>query len=163
VRPASDCRNRFTFGNRRRTAPNGPPDARPRNQPVLRCHWNPLFQSASPPRSSSGYACNAGNKLTATAALTYIYDGDGNRVQRLNLKLYWYGMPGDVVAADSNRSGDLLICALPESRSAVVGHIAVHNAPKTCQLFSPSAPFGSVFPGEGRGRIRDRSRRRRWR
>jgi RHS repeat-associated protein len=41
------------------------------------------------------YTYNAENQLTATAGVTYSYDGDGKRVQKSSGKLYWFGMGSD--------------------------------------------------------------------
>jgi RHS repeat-associated protein len=41
------------------------------------------------------YSYNAENQLTSTAGVTYMYDGDGKRVQKSNGKLYWYGLESD--------------------------------------------------------------------
>jgi len=43
----------------------------------------------------SGISYNAENQLITAAGVTYTYDGDGNRVQKSNGKLYWYGMGSD--------------------------------------------------------------------
>jgi RHS repeat-associated protein len=52
--------------------------------------------AASPgsPCPTSGpyqYVYDAENHLISTASVTYTYDGDGNRVEKSNGKLYWYG------------------------------------------------------------------------
>jgi RHS repeat-associated protein len=57
---------------------------------------NLLAQSA-PPCPSPTYTYNAENQMTLTAGVTYIYDGDGKRVQKSNGKLYWYGMASDPI------------------------------------------------------------------
>ena len=56
------------------------------------------------------YTYNAENQLTATAGVTYTYDGDGKRVQKSSGKLYWYGMGSDPLdetdlAGNSNNAG----------------------------------------------------------
>jgi RHS repeat-associated protein len=38
------------------------------------------------------YTYNAENQLTIATNVTYMYDGDGRRVQKSNGKLYWYGI-----------------------------------------------------------------------
>jgi RHS repeat-associated protein len=38
---------------------------------------------------------DAENRMTATAGVTYTYDGDGKRVKKSNGKLYWYGLSAD--------------------------------------------------------------------
>lgn len=45
--------------------------------------------------SIANYTYNAENQLTATAGVTYTYDGDGRRAKKSNGKLYWYGMGSD--------------------------------------------------------------------
>jgi RHS repeat-associated protein len=55
---------------------------------------NLLAQSA-PPCPVPAYTYNAENQLTATAGVTYTYDGDGRRVQKSNGTIYWYGMGSD--------------------------------------------------------------------
>ena len=52
--------------------------------------------TAAPPTGTT-YNYNAENQLTATAGLTYTYDGDGKRVQKSNGPIYWYGMDGSVL------------------------------------------------------------------
>jgi RHS repeat-associated protein len=51
--------------------------------------------------SVATYTFNAENQLTATAGLTYAYDGDGKRVEKASggtaTKLYWYGMGSDAL------------------------------------------------------------------
>jgi RHS repeat-associated protein len=51
--------------------------------------------------SIATYTFNAENRLTATAGVTYVYDGDGKRVQKASggtaTKLYWYGMGSDAL------------------------------------------------------------------
>lgn len=43
------------------------------------------------------YKYDAENHLISTADVTYVYDGDGKRVEKSNGKLYWYGMGADVL------------------------------------------------------------------
>jgi RHS repeat-associated protein len=43
------------------------------------------------------YSYDAENRMTATAGVTYTYDGDGKRVKKSNGKLYWYGMSSDAL------------------------------------------------------------------
>jgi RHS repeat-associated protein len=52
------------------------------------------------------YTYNAEGELTSAAGVTYTYDGDGNRVQKSNGKLYWYGNSTDPLA-ESDASGNL--------------------------------------------------------
>jgi hypothetical protein len=42
--------------------------------------------------SVATYTYNAENRLTATAGVTYTYDGDGKRVMKSSGTLYWYGL-----------------------------------------------------------------------
>ena len=56
---------------------------------------NLLDQTTCPANPPHAYTYNAENQLTATAGVTYTYDGDGKRVQKSNGKLYWYGMGSD--------------------------------------------------------------------
>jgi RHS repeat-associated protein len=57
---------------------------------------NLLAQSA-PPCSSPTYSYNGQNQLISTGGVTYTYDGDGQRVQKSNGKLYWYETGGNVL------------------------------------------------------------------
>lgn len=43
------------------------------------------------------YAYNAENQLKSTAGITYTYDGNGERVQKSNGTIYWYGPGGNCV------------------------------------------------------------------
>ena len=58
-----------------------------------------LLLQATCPTSNPVYAYtyNAENQLTATAGLTYTYDGDGKRVKKSNGTLYWYGGGSDAL------------------------------------------------------------------
>ncbi len=58
-----------------------------------------LVLQATCPASNPVYAYtyNAENQLTATAGVTYTYDGDGKRVQKSNGTIYWYGMGSDAL------------------------------------------------------------------
>jgi len=47
--------------------------------------------------SIATYTYNAENQLTATAGVTYAYDGDGKRVQKSSGKIYWYGLGSDTL------------------------------------------------------------------
>jgi RHS repeat-associated protein len=47
--------------------------------------------------ASASYTFDAENHLTATAGITYAYDGDGKRVEKIGSKIYWYGMDGNVL------------------------------------------------------------------
>lgn len=66
---------------------------------------NLLAQSA-PPCPSPTYTYDAENRLKTTATITYKYDGDGNRVQKSNGKLYWYGS-GSEILDESDASGNI--------------------------------------------------------
>ena len=66
---------------------------------------NLLAQSA-PPCPSPTYTYDAENRLKTTAGVTYTYDGDGNRVQKSNGKLYWYGS-GSVILDESDATGNI--------------------------------------------------------
>jgi RHS repeat-associated protein len=55
---------------------------------------------------NSAYTYNAEGELTSAAGVTYTYDGDDNRVQKSNGKLYWYGGTVDPMA-ESDSSGNL--------------------------------------------------------
>ncbi len=54
-----------------------------------------------------GYTYNAENQQTLAAGVTYKYDGDGKRVQKVNGTLYWYDVGGNVLT-ETNSSGGLL-------------------------------------------------------
>jgi len=56
-------------------------------------HPSPALRQ--PPLRHNHARYNAENQLTATAGITYTYDGDGRRVQKSSGKLYWYGMGSD--------------------------------------------------------------------
>jgi RHS repeat-associated protein len=43
------------------------------------------------------YTYDAENRMTATAGVTYTYDGDGKRVKKSSGKLYWYGISGSTL------------------------------------------------------------------
>ena len=74
-----------------------------RNQDVGSCYDSNGNKAGSPagsPPSCSPlpttYSYNAENQLTSTAGVTYRYDGDGKRVEKLSAntvyKIYWYGL-----------------------------------------------------------------------
>jgi RHS repeat-associated protein len=50
------------------------------------------------------YAWDAESQLKSAAGVTYIYDGDGRRMEKSGSKLYWYGA-GDEILAETNSSG----------------------------------------------------------
>ncbi|HEV2420658.1 MAG TPA: RHS repeat-associated core domain-containing protein [Candidatus Acidoferrales bacterium] len=51
------------------------------------------------------YTYNAENEMTSTAGVNYTYDGDGNRVEKNNGTLYWYGVSGDPLEETSLSGG----------------------------------------------------------
>jgi RHS repeat-associated protein len=62
--------------------------------------------NATPPTQT--YTYDQENRITGAAGYTYTYDGDGNRVQKVNGAtgtLYWYMTPG--IVAESDLSGNL--------------------------------------------------------
>jgi len=84
---------------------------------------------------NSSYTYNAEGELTSAAGVTYTYDGDGDRVQKSNGKLYWYGVGSDPLS-ESDASGNLTneyiflngarIAMLQLSTSAVNYYVADH-------------------------------------
>jgi RHS repeat-associated protein len=56
--------------------------------------------------ATSTYAWNAENKLVGGGGVTYVYDGDGERVQKSNGKIYWHSMDGKVLN-ESDLSGNV--------------------------------------------------------
>ena len=54
----------------------------------------------------NSYAWNAESEIKTAAGVTYTYDGDGNRVQKSNGKIYWYGA-GSEVLDESDASGNI--------------------------------------------------------
>ncbi len=59
-----------------------------------------------PAPGAANYTYNAENQLTSTAGVNYTYDGDGNRVQKSNGKLYWFG-DGSNPLDETDASGNL--------------------------------------------------------
>lgn len=51
------------------------------------------------------YAYNAESEIKSAAGVNYTYDGDGNRVEKSNGKLYWYGA-GTEIIDESDLSGN---------------------------------------------------------
>jgi len=43
------------------------------------------------------YTWNGNSELKTAAGVTYLYDGDGNRVSKSSGTLYWYGLNGEVL------------------------------------------------------------------
>jgi RHS repeat-associated protein len=54
---------------------------------------------------TSGYVWNAESEIKTAAGVNYTYDGDGNRVQKSNGKIYWYGA-GTEILDESDASGN---------------------------------------------------------
>jgi RHS repeat-associated protein len=52
----------------------------------------------------NSYAYNAESEVKTAAGVTYTYDGDGNRIQKSNGKIYWYGA-GTEILDESDTSG----------------------------------------------------------
>jgi RHS repeat-associated protein len=52
------------------------------------------------------YAWDAESQIKTAAGVNYTYDGDGNRVQKSNGKIYWYGA-GSEVLDESDASGNI--------------------------------------------------------
>jgi RHS repeat-associated protein len=52
------------------------------------------------------YTYDAENRMTATAGVSYTYDGDGRRVQKSSGKLYWYGMSGLDALLETDLAGN---------------------------------------------------------
>jgi RHS repeat-associated protein len=46
---------------------------------------------------TSTYGWNAESEMKTGGGVTYVYDGRGNRVEKLGTKLYWYGPSGEVL------------------------------------------------------------------
>jgi len=68
---------------------------------------NLLDQGTCPTTGSHTYSYNAENQMVSAAGVSYLYDGDGKRVQKSNGKLYWYGMGSDPLD-ETDASGNLL-------------------------------------------------------
>ena len=52
------------------------------------------------------YAWNAESQIKTAACVNYTYDGDGDRVQKSNGKIYWYGA-GSEILDESDSSGNI--------------------------------------------------------
>ncbi|MGA2814222.1 MAG: RHS repeat-associated core domain-containing protein [Candidatus Acidiferrum sp.] len=52
------------------------------------------------------YAFNAESQIKSAAGVTYTYDGDGNRIQKSNGKIYWYGA-GSEILDESDLNGNI--------------------------------------------------------
>jgi hypothetical protein len=53
----------------------------------------------------NNYAWNAESEVKSVAGVTYTYDGDGNRMEKSNGKIYWYGA-GTEILDESDASGN---------------------------------------------------------
>ena len=56
--------------------------------------------------SRNTYAWNAESEIKSAAGVNYTYDGDGDRVQKSNGKIYWYGA-GTEILDESDASGNI--------------------------------------------------------
>ena len=56
--------------------------------------------------SRNTYTFNAESEITSAASVNYTYDGDGNRVEKSNGKIYWYGA-GTEILDESDASGNI--------------------------------------------------------
>jgi RHS repeat-associated protein len=56
--------------------------------------------------SVNTYGWNAESEIKSAAGVNYTYDGDGNRVQKSNGKIYWYGA-GTEILDESDASGNI--------------------------------------------------------
>ncbi len=54
---------------------------------------------------TNAYGFNAESEIKSAASVNYTYDGDGNRVQKSNGKIYWYGA-GTEILDESDSSGN---------------------------------------------------------
>jgi RHS repeat-associated protein len=53
--------------------------------------------------ASSSYGWNAESEMQSAAGVNYIYDGEGNRLQKSSGKIYWYGAGAEILdESDSN-------------------------------------------------------------
>jgi RHS repeat-associated protein len=52
----------------------------------------------------NSYAYNAESEIKSAGGMNYIYDGDGNRLEKSSGKIYWYGT-GTEILDESNSSG----------------------------------------------------------
>jgi RHS repeat-associated protein len=55
---------------------------------------------------TNAYGFNAESEIKSAASVNYTYDGDGNRVQKSNGKIYWYGA-GTEILDESDSSGNI--------------------------------------------------------
>jgi hypothetical protein len=49
------------------------------------------------------YVWNAESEIKTGSGVNYTYDGDGDRVQKSNGKIYWYGMQSDALQLTGSR------------------------------------------------------------
>src|SRR5437016_7027170 len=70
-------------------------------------HISALRRAGVTPRSSHSYVYDAENRINSASGFTYVYDTDGNRVQKINGNtapvagtLYWYMTAGIVAESD---------------------------------------------------------------
>ncbi len=56
--------------------------------------------------SRNTYTWNAEGKTKSAASVSYTYDGDGNRVQKSNGKIYWYGGKSEILS-ESDTNGNI--------------------------------------------------------
>jgi hypothetical protein len=54
---------------------------------------------------TNSYAWNAESEMKSAAGVNYTYDGDGNRLQKSNGKVYWYGA-GTEILDESDANGN---------------------------------------------------------
>ncbi len=63
--------------------------------------------------ATSTYAWNAESQIKTGGGIAYLYDGQGNRVEKSGTKLYWYG-PGGEVLDETDTSGSITNTAFSE-------------------------------------------------
>ncbi len=54
----------------------------------------------------NSYVWNSESEIKSAAGITYVYDGDGNRLAKSSGKTYWYGLGGEVLD-ESNSTGSI--------------------------------------------------------
>ena len=62
---------------------------------------------------TSTYAWNAESEMKTGGGVGYLYDGQGNRVEKSGEKLYWYG-PGGEVLDETDATGSTTNAAFAE-------------------------------------------------